>query len=457
MENIVVELSRYIIIIFTTIYTLYCFTVFRSSNKLRQNNIFHKQTTLMYMIHFICYGLLYLDSKNEKIIYLYLAELVFFILIKLIYKLVYKKLSIYILNNMLFLIMIGLVMLTRLSFDMAMKQFLIIAISFAICLIVPVVIEKIPYLSDLGWFYGAFGLVVLLIVYLFGTTKYGARNWLNLFGVLIQPSEFVKIIFIFFAASLLSRYKDFKSIVKITVLAASYVIIFVISKDLGSGLLFFVAYIVVLYVATGKPFYLFSGLGLGSLAAYIAYFLFSHVRVRVTAWRDPWTYIDNEGFQVAQSLFAIGTGGWFGLGLAKGLPSSIPIVESDFIFSAISEELGGITAICIILISLSCFIMFINIAMKMKKEFYKLVAVGLSTLYIFQVFLTIGGAVKFIPSTGITLPLVSYGGSSALSTIIMFSIIQGMYVLNQNEVDVNERKKAKKAKIRKAEDGSETR
>src|SRR5699024_2634077 len=129
------------------------------------------------------------------------------------------------------------------------------------------------------------------IVYLFGTTKYGARNWLNLFGVLIQPSEFVKIIFIFFAASLLSRYKDFKSIVKITVLAASYVIIFVISKDLGSGLLFFVAYIVVLYVATGKPFYLFSGLGLGSLAAYIAYFLFSHVRVRVTAWRDPWTYI----------------------------------------------------------------------------------------------------------------------------------------------------------------------
>ena len=261
----------------------------------------------------------------------------------------------------------------------------------------------------------------------------------------------------FFIASLLSKHNEFKDIVKITLLAASYVIVFVVSKDLGSGLIFFVAYLVVLYVATGKPFYLFSGLGAGSVAAYAAYFLFSHVRVRVTAWRDPWSYIDKEGYQITQSLFAIGTGGWFGLGLAKGLPGTIPVVESDFIFSAISEELGGITAVCIILISLSCFIMFINIAMKMKKEFYKLVAVGLSTLYIFQVFLTIGGAVKFIPSTGITLPLVSYGGSSALSTIIMFSIIQGMYVLNQNEVDVNERKKAKKAKIRKAEDGSETR
>lgn len=449
MENVVIELSRYIIIIFTTIYTLYCFTAFRSSNKLKQNSIFHKQSVLMYLVHFICYGLLYLNSKNMKVIYLYLAELAFFILVKLVYKLVYKKLSVHILNNMLFLIMIGFVILTRLSFDMAIKQFIIAAVSFGICLIVPFVIERFKYLSELGWIYGFIGLALLLIVFAFGTTKYGARNWINLFGILVQPSEFVKIIFVFFIASLLSKHNEFKDIVKITLLAASYVIVFVVSKDLGSGLIFFVAYLVVLYVATGKPFYLFSGLGAGSVAAYAAYFLFSHVRVRVTAWRDPWSYIDKEGYQITQSLFAIGTGGWFGLGLAKGLPGTIPVVESDFIFSAISEELGGITAVCIILISLSCFIMFINISMKMKKKFYKLVALGLSTIYVFQVFLTIGGAVKFIPSTGVTLPLVSYGGSSALSTIIMFSIIQGMYVLNQNEVDNSERKKAKKAKIKK--------
>lgn len=452
MENIVFQLSKYIIIIFTTIYTLYCFTAFRSANKVRQRNIFHKQSLLMYLVHFICYGLLFLDSKNIKVVYLYFAQVAFFILVKLVYKLVYKKLSAYILNNMLFLIMISFVILTRLSFDMVIKQFMIVGASFGICLVVPVIIEKFKYLSKLGWIYGFVGLSLLLLVLVFGTTKYGATNWINVFGILIQPSEFVKIIFVFFIASLLSEYKEFKDLIKITILAAVYVLVFVVSRDLGSALIFFVTFLIVLYAATKKSLYLFSGFGLGSIAAYIAYFLFSHVKVRVTAWRDPWTYIDKEGYQVAQSLFAIGTGGWFGLGLAKGLPNSIPVVESDFIFSAISEELGAITAICIILICLSCFVMFINIAMKMKKEFYKLVALGLSTMYIFQVFLTIGGAIKFIPSTGVTLPLVSYGGSSALSTIIMFSIIQGMYVLNQNEVGNSERRKTKKEKIQKADE-----
>lgn len=126
------------------------------------------------------------------------------------------------------------------------------------------------------------------------------------------------------------------------------------------------------------------------------------------------------------------------MGLGKGLPTSIPVRESDFIFSAISEELGGIFAVCMILVCLSCFIMFINIAMKMRRPFYKLTALGLSVIYVFQVFLTVGGAIKFIPSTGVTLPLVSYGGSSVLSTVLLFSIIQGMYVLNQDEVRRNE-------------------
>ena len=133
------------------------------------------------------------------------------------------------------------------------------------------------------------------------------------------------------------------------------------------------------------------------------------------------------------------------MGLTQGLPTSIPVVSSDFIFSAISEEMGGIVAICLILICISCFIMFVNISMKMKTEFYKLIALGLSVMYIFQVFLTIGGVTKFIPSTGVTLPLVSSGGSSILSTLIMFSIIQGLYVLNQDEVDAIEREKREKA------------
>jgi len=162
------------------------------------------------------------------------------------------------------------------------------------------------------------------------------------------------------------------------------------------------------------------------------------------AWRNPWALIDNEGYQVTQSLFAIGTGGWFGMGLMKGLPTSIPVVTSDFIFSAISEEMGGLFSFCLILICISTFVMFINIAMKLSNHFYKFTALGLSIMYIFQVFLSVGGVTKFIPSTGVTLPLISYGGSSILSSIMMFNVIQGLYVLGQDRNDKIEKKKRKR-------------
>lgn len=172
------------------------------------------------------------------------------------------------------------------------------------------------------------------------------------------------------------------------------------------------------------------------------------MRTRVLAWSNPWDVIEKEGYQITQSLFAIGTGGWFGMGLFQGSPDKIPVVDQDFIFSAISEELGGIFALCLILICVSCFLMFINIAMQIKDDFYKLVALGLGTVYGFQVFLTIGGVTKFIPSTGVTLPLVSYGGSSMLSTLIMFAIIQGMYLLREDE-DVKANVQVQKQKNRK--------
>lgn len=224
---------------------------------------------------------------------------------------------------------------------------------------------------------------------------------------------------------------EFIQVIKATILAALHVIILVISRDLGAGLIFFIAYMVMLYVATRKLYYFAGGLVCGAIASVAAYFLFSHVRVRVVAWQDPLAVFENAGNQVSNSLFAIGTGGWFGMGLNQGMPYKIPEVKQDFIFSAVAEELGGIFAICLILVCVSCFLMFLNIAMQMKDFFYKLVALGLGTIYGFQVLLSIGGDIKFIPSTGVTLPLVSYGGSSLLSTLIIFAIIQGLYVLRE--------------------------
>ena len=329
--------------------------------------------------------------------------------------------------------------MTRISYDKALKQYLVAAISAAVTLIIPYLVSRVRFVRNLTWVYAGIGIVGLLVVAVLGSTSYGAKLSISIGGFSLQPSEFIKILFVFFVASMLYRVTDLKQVCITTAVAAVHVLILVLSKDLGGALIFFMTYLVMLYVATKKVAYFAGGLLAGSVASVIAYRLFSHVRVRVLAWKDPLSVIDDEGYQICQSLFAIGTGGWFGMGLYQGTPNKIPVVEQDFIFSAISEEMGGIFALCLILVCISCFLMFLNVAMQMRDMFYKLVALGLGTVYAFQVFLTIGGVTKFIPSTGVTLPLVSYGGSSLLSTMIVFSIIQGLYILRQEEGERREK------------------
>jgi cell division protein FtsW (lipid II flippase) len=232
---------------------------------------------------------------------------------------------------------------------------------------------------------------------------------------------------------MLYEKNDLRQVLVTSAFSAAFVLMLVASKDLGGALLYFVTYLAMIYVATRRLSYFAGGLCLMGLAAFVGSKVFSHVQTRVIAWKDPLSVIDNEGYQVSQSLFGIGTGSWFGLGLGQGKPNKIPVVEKDFVFSAIAEEMGGIFALCLILVCVSCFFMMMNIAMQMRDSFYRLVALGLGTLYAMQVFLTIGGAVKFIPSTGVTLPLVSYGGSSLLSTMIIFGVVEGLYIRKDKE------------------------
>ena len=249
----------------------------------------------------------------------------------------------------------------------------------------------------------------------------------------LQPSEFVKILFVFFVAASLNKSTEFKNVVVTTAIAAAHVLILVLSTDLGAALIYFIVYLVMLYVATRQPLYAIAGVAAGCGAAVVGYHLFSHIKVRVAAWQDPFAAYSEGGYQIAQSLFAIGSGGWFGTGLFRGQPDTIPVAETDLIFSAMTEEMGLIFTLCLILVCVSCYVMFLNIAMELRNFFYKLVALGLGTCYIFQVFLQIGGVTKFIPLTGVTLPFVSYGGSSLLSTMIMFGIIQGLYIVREDE------------------------
>jgi cell division protein FtsW len=261
--------------------------------------------------------------------------------------------------------------------------------------------------------------------------------------VSVQPSEFVKILYVMFIASMFNKSIDFKQTAITTAMAALHVVILVVSKDLGAALIFFIVYVCMLYVATKRPDYMLAGLVAGAAASVAAYKLFAHVRQRVSIWRNPWTTIDTSGYQICQSLFSIGMGSWFGFGLCQGMPDKIPVVQKDFMFSAIVEEFGVIFSVSLILICLNNLILMMNIASRCKTLFYRLVAVGLGVTYGFQVFLTVGGAMKMIPMTGVTLPFVSYGGSSVLSSLIIFAIINGMYSMRQDEVNAYEKKRKK--------------
>lgn len=429
MINIVVELSKYVILTLMIVYTVLCYYLVVGKHASDRKGLLRSQITLTFFLDFTAFVVIFLKTFDFKVVIFYAEMMIYFAAILILYRRIYKNASMLLLNNMCMLLSVGFIMLCRLDIASANKQLLIVACGSAVALVIPVMIRKMKFLKDLTWVYAGLGIVLLGAVLVLAQTSYGAK--LSLMG--IQPSEVIKITFVFFMASLLCTKVDFRKVVLATIVAVIHVGILVLSRDLGSAVIFFVTYLVLIYVATRNPSYLFLGLGGGCVGSVIAYHLFGHVRQRVSAWKDPMAVYQNEGYQIVQSLFAIGTGGWFGMGLCQGSPEKIPVVKNDFIFSAICEELGGIFAICLILVCTSFFLMIVTIALKIRNPFYKLIALGLGTEYAFQVFLTIGGATKFIPMTGVTLPLVSYGGSSVMCTILMLAIIQGLYILREDE------------------------
>lgn len=454
MTHIIVEVSKYLIILLFAIYTFSCFSVFKYRSDNIKKGFYIRQLFLLHAIQILCYMILYLQSGKSFYLIFYAFVLAFYLLVPSLYRQLYPNASVLLTNNMCMLSMVGLIMLARLSTDKALKQFIILAVSVVVAFIIPLLMKKMTFLKDMTVIYCILGVIALTVVMLAGSTTYGAKLSLTFFGISIQPAEFVKIIFVFCLAGMLAKSTNMLQVIKATAVAGIHVLLLVASRDLGGALIFFVVYLMMLFIASRKPIYLFCGLALGSVAAFAGYKLFSHVQTRVVAWRDPFSVIDNEGYQITQSLFAIGTGSWFGMGLMGGAPKKIPVVEKDFIFSAISEEFGGLFALCLLLVCCSCFIMFMNIAVQIKGSFYKLVAAGLGIIYGFQIFLTIGGVIKMIPSTGVTLPLVSYGGSSIFATVIIFGVIQGLYILKQKEEvkelegkSGNRKKAAKKEKL----------
>lgn len=438
MINLFITASKYIQLLLIVLYTYCNFRYLSIPEQEDADVLCDWQLRILLLVHFLMNCIIYLKTEELTVVWFYLGQLAFFLLYTFMAQRIYRNINRLLLNNTICFITYGLIMLERLDPTKALKQFVIIAGSAVITLVIPYLIDKLWDLVRWRYFFAVLGIGLQGIVFLIGATSYGAKMSISIGGFSFQASELVKITFVLAMAGMLSRATTFRDIFRTSLIAAAHVLLLVACRDLGSALIFCIAYLVVLYIATNRSLYLVLGNAAMAAASVFSYFAFSHVRNRVFAWLDPWADIDNKGYQITQSLFAIGTGGFAGLGLYQGMPNRIPIVEKDFIISAISEEMGAVTAICIILICLGCFMQMMVIATYMEDSFYKLVAVGLAIEYIVQTFLTIGGAIKFIPSTGVTLPFVSYGGSSLVSAFIVFAIIQALYIIQGNEDEMDE-------------------
>ncbi len=436
MTTIILNLSRYLLVFLMLFYTYTCFRINGIRNEHKLNRQYVKQNILTMMIFTICYFIIMHWNFSARMVIFFVLEFLYLIIFVMLYQVIYPRTSRLLANNMCMLMALGFIMVERLAPASAFKQFMIVLVGTVISFFVPKIMRKRRFIVNMKYVFAVLGLILLGITLVLGKTTMGANIAIQIGSFTFQPSEFVKLIYVLFIAAMLSKARNFKNVIISAVLAAAHVLVLVASTDLGAALIFFVVYIAMLHIGTGKVRYLFAGLVAGSGAAMLAYRLFAHVRIRVQAWLNPWPIADGKGYQITQSLFAIGTGGWFGMGLYEGLPTKIPVVVKDFVFAAVAEELGIIFAICVILVCFSCYIGMMKIATRSRDMFYKLIAVGCGTLYIVQCFLTIGGVTKFIPSTGVTLPFVSYGGSSILSSLLMFAMVQSVFmIVKENEED----------------------
>ena len=264
MVNLIVDVSRYLMILLIAVYTWLNFRYFSFRDEGKQKKICGRQNRCMFLIHFLAYGILWLKTEDERILAFYVAQVVFFLCYIYVYRLFYHNVSRLLVNNMCMLLSVGFIILTRLSFDRALKQFVIVLAAAVITWIIPFIMDRVWQLSKIPWVYGILGLLLLGVVLITGISSYGAQLSIGIGGFTFQPSEFVKISFVFFVATMFYRSTKFKTVCMTTLVAALHVLILVASKDLGSALIFFVTYVLMLFVATGKWVYLLGGAGAGA-------------------------------------------------------------------------------------------------------------------------------------------------------------------------------------------------
>lgn len=334
---------------------------------------------------------------------------------------------------------VGVTEIARLKPELMIRQLQWMIVGMLVLLLVLRFWGRIRRMLDYPYLLGIGCVLLLGLPLLFGTEIGGSKNWLVLGPISIQPSELGKIVLVFFLAAYLSdhrrvltlpshrflllRLPPLRFIAPLICIWGMAVLMFVVERDLGSALLFFGMAVLMTYMATGSKSYVFLALVFIGAAAAVSYAMFGHVRVRFDIWMNPWQDPNGMAYQVVQSLFAFGTGGIWGTGFGFGHPGFIPEVHTDFIFAAIAEDLGLAGSMTMI----ACYVMLfwrgIRVALAVRNEKEMLLAGGCSCLILLQMFIIIAGVTKFLPLTGITLPFVSYGGSSMVAGFLLLGVL----------------------------------
>lgn len=329
--------------------------------------------------------------------------------------------------NMLF--SIGVAIIYRLDPKLGRRQLQFYLVGVTLFFMTYFILKFYKKWDKLILFYAGISIILFIVTLIFGTNLYGAKNWIiigNKFS--IQPSEFIKVPLAFFVASFYTNFNkiSLKPFGRYFMNFMIYVFIgfLFLQKDLGTALIFFGVLILSQFVYEKDRKLIFINMFFMVIGSIVAYFLFGHVRIRVATWLDPWSDIDATGYQITQALFATASGGLFGTGIGLGRPDYIPVAESDFIFSAICEEMGVFMGVGVVLLFMILVYRSLKISLTQQNKFYSVLSFCIGILFALQTFIILGGVLKLIPLTGVTLPFISQGGSSMLAGFILLGCLQ---------------------------------
>ncbi len=336
---------------------------------------------------------------------------------------------------------IGIAFVTRLRPELAVGQLMWLFVGVAFLVLALLFVRNLDRLARYKYTLMLVGFILLLspLIPFIGQEIYGSRIWLSIGPFSFQPGELAKIAIVLFLAGYLAANRemlsvftwrvgpfnlpDIRTLLPLLLMWLISIGIVAFEKDLGSALVFFFVFLVMLYVASGKKTYVIAGVLMMAIGAVGLYFVFDHIQVRVATWLDPFADAQNTGYQLVQTIYSLADGGLFGVGIGRGLADQIPVVESDFIFAAIGEETGLLGAAGLLLLYLCLAIRGMATAARAKSDVSSFAAVGLTAIIILQAFIIVGGVTRLIPLTGLTLPFVSQGGSSLLASFISVALL----------------------------------